>query len=154
VNVFLPYCEIAASVRCLDDLRLGKQLVECQQILNVLRGRRKGYANHPAVVMFRGHEGFLLEYALEAAMDWEGRKHKTHGSWIAILRDEMEALPDRDATSPWWFGEPWFHITHQRNLVRKDPARYGPLFPGRPPMTGYPWPKEQVGVWDDKRLDP
>lgn len=32
------------------------------------------------------------------------------------------------------------HVSHQAALVRKDPAYYGPLFPGTDPSLPYFWP--------------
>jgi hypothetical protein len=33
------------------------------------------------------------------------------------------------------------HRSHQSNLIRKDPAFYGPLFPGVPDDLDYVWPR-------------
>ena len=54
MQTFLPYPDLRDSVACLDSKRLGKQRVECLQILNVLEGRRTGWQNHPAVKMWAG----------------------------------------------------------------------------------------------------
>ena len=41
MQTFLPYADLRDSVVCLDNKRLGKQRVECLQILNVLAWRRE-----------------------------------------------------------------------------------------------------------------
>lgn len=42
--------------------------------------------------------------------------------------------------TPWWVGIKEFHRSHQSNLIRKDPALYGPIWPGVPIDLPYFWP--------------
>lgn len=37
----------------LDKKRLHKQIVECKQIMNVIEGKTKAWANHPAVLQYK-----------------------------------------------------------------------------------------------------
>ena len=69
VNTFLPSPIFAESARMLDYRRLGKQRVECMQILNVLEKLKSwdgvekiGWRNHPATRMWLGHEPALKQY--------------------------------------------------------------------------------------------
>ena len=62
VNTFLPWPDYNKTAKSLDDKRLGKQRVEALQILRANLGLTKGWRNHPAAVMWRGHEGSLIEY--------------------------------------------------------------------------------------------
>ena len=135
----------------LDTKRLGKQRVETLQIMQVLLELRwdaelggpvehtpKGWRTHPAVLMWRGHERALLEYQRLTCAVWVERGFgdtcatKTAGLVAARL------LPRQD--HPPWMGEDALHRSHQSNLVRKDPALYGPLFPGVPADLPYHWP--------------
>ena len=59
VNTFLPYPDFVKSAKILDYKRLGKQRVEAWQILRALRGETKGWRNHPATNLWRGHEKAL-----------------------------------------------------------------------------------------------
>ena len=61
---FLPYADFGLSARCLDRKRLGRQRVECLQILRTLRGVSTGWRNHPAVKMWQGCENTLALYGL------------------------------------------------------------------------------------------
>ena len=46
----------------LDRKRLNKQIIECQQILDALNGK-KAWSNHPCVLQYRGYEEWLREYS-------------------------------------------------------------------------------------------
>jgi hypothetical protein len=63
MQTFLPYKDFKKSAKVLDNKRLGKQRVEAFQILNILLGRTKtkGWRNHPAVLMWKGHSNALKE---------------------------------------------------------------------------------------------
>lgn len=61
MQTFLPYPSFTLSAICLDNKRLNKQILECDQILNALApGSTSGWRNHPAVKMWRGYEPALL----------------------------------------------------------------------------------------------
>ena len=49
------------TAQCMDKLRLNKQILECQQILDALNGA-KAWSNHPCVLQYRGHEFWLRCY--------------------------------------------------------------------------------------------
>lgn len=49
------------TAKALDNRRLNKQIIECQQILNALNGA-KDWSNHPCVLQYRGHEEWLNFY--------------------------------------------------------------------------------------------
>ncbi|MFK5143433.1 MSMEG_6728 family protein, partial [Klebsiella pneumoniae] len=76
MQTFLPYSSFKASAKVLDRQRLGKQRVECLQILNVLFGVKSSWANHPAVLMWKGYEGALIEYSLTICEEWTSRGYK------------------------------------------------------------------------------
>lgn len=87
MNVFMPCATIEESVRALDDKRLIKQILECEQILDankrVLNGeQRVGYANHPVVKHYRdlGVEGawFVSYYAMVCCWEYESRFGFSH----------------------------------------------------------------------------
>src|SRR3954467_500955 len=54
MQTFLPVADFAGSARLLDTPRLGKQRVETLQILRAIELPDYGWANHPAVLMWRG----------------------------------------------------------------------------------------------------
>lgn len=46
----------------LDNKRLNKQIIECNQILDALYGRKTGWKNHPCTIQYKGHEKWLEHY--------------------------------------------------------------------------------------------
>lgn len=120
MQTFLPYADYKFSAQCLDNKRLGKQRVETWQILQALRGLTKGWVNHPATVMWRGHEQALIHYGMVISAEWEERGFED------IMFDRFRAEFDGsfNYSEPWWLGFEQFHISHQSNLLRKDPIHY------------------------------
>lgn len=138
MQTFLPYPDMAASAACLDYRRLGKQRVEVKQILNALSGASKGWVNHPATVMWRGHSYSLAQYGLVICTEWIARGYKD------TLQDYFLELMSHEYTNytlPHWFGDPEFHRSHQSNLLRKDPEYYGQFGWDVPHDLPYVWPK-------------
>ena len=60
----------AASAAVLDQKRLGKQRVECIQVLRGLIRPDYGWRHHPAVKMWAGYEEALVRYALDMCAVW------------------------------------------------------------------------------------
>jgi len=102
MQTFLPYPDFKESASCLDNKRLGKQRVECLQILQTLQigpyqqwdfdtnkwipaiekefnnrkfthARKTPWYNHPAVQMWKGYECTLTEYTLKICNEWKAR---------------------------------------------------------------------------------
>lgn len=85
MQTFVPLFGSADTAQVLDRARLNKQALEGWQILMNLvqldpQGNHrvsKGWSNHPAVKMWRGHEGALVSYILKMVMEWEKRGYKS-----------------------------------------------------------------------------
>lgn len=135
MNTFLPYPDFATSARVLDRQRLGKQRVECWQLLMALLGLRKGWANHPSALMWAGHTGALARYAVACCDEWRAR------GYTDTMRERFVPHVTEDA-GPSWLGDLAFHRAHQSNLLRKAPEHYRPLFPGVPDDLSYVWPSK------------
>jgi hypothetical protein len=122
VNTFLPYADFVQVAQSLDDRRLGKQRVEALQILKANLGLTVGWRNHPAAVMWRGHEGMLAKYAITMCNEWEKRGYvdNTKGQVIELMK-QYKLVPIK---KPWWLGAEKFHESHQSNLKRKLPEYY------------------------------
>ena len=76
MQTFVPENTLQNSVRVLDRQRLGKQRVETLQIMKALAGLSKGWTNHPATRMWRGHEYALLCYQHYTVEEWKRRGYK------------------------------------------------------------------------------
>ena len=144
MQTFLPYADFAVSASVLDRQRLGKQRVENLQIMNALVGG-KGWENHPAVHQWAGYEDALIEYQRAIIREWtEVRGYKdTCWSKTLYIYGSGPFIPANTLT-PWWLGIEDYHLSHQSNLIRKDPEHYGPLFPGVPDDLPYYWPTQQM----------
>ena len=148
MQTFLPYADFERTARVLDVKRLGKQRVECIQVLRGLTRSDYGWRHHPAVLMWRGHEEALGRYSFTCCEVWgELGFADTCAATIGLdLRDAgvtvvrpQEELADAGALPP-WLGDPAFHRSHQSALVRKDPEHYRRLFPDVPDDLEYVWP--------------
>ena len=73
MQTFLPVADFADSARLLDSPRLGKQRVETLQILRAIELPDYGWANHPAVLMWRGRTPALVAYGLAMVRVWQER---------------------------------------------------------------------------------
>jgi hypothetical protein len=140
VQTFLPYSDFLASARTLDRMRLGKQRVEALQIIKALvvpAGARSGWANHPAVRMWAGHEGALLRYLRAVCAAWRERGYRdTCEEKGAALLTGLD-VPSSDPT---WLGDERMHASHRSNLLRKSAQHYGSLGWVEGPDLPYFWP--------------
>lgn len=138
MQTFLPYPSFEDSAAVLDLKRLGKQRVENLQIMKSLLMRR-GWVNHPATKMWRSYEYALLLYQDAIVAEWQkhGYADTCMSQTLALFFKYRE---EGDADAPWWLGNEDLHISHQSNLIRKNPDHYGPLFPGVPDDLPYLWP--------------
>lgn len=157
MQTFLPYEDFAESAAALDDKRLGKQRVEVKQILEVLNKIRidelsarvdklnlaitlqgpsapertaspPRWANHPAVLMWKDHEGLLVQYGLAVCYEWKRVRGFQDSIQVPLLH-KLDAMRKqkgfRDSfLEPWWLGDERFHGSHRFNLHRKDPEHY------------------------------
>lgn len=149
MQTFLPYPSFIESAKCLDTKRLGKQRVECKQILIALGygvGEHEGnpnsrWRNHPAVRMWRGYEFYLADYSIAVCNEWAFAR-----GYRDTLRAQFHQLCTRLGMAkdfwraPEWLGMPELHASHRSNLLRKDAAHYGRFGWQEPANLEYVWP--------------
>lgn len=136
MQTFLPYPSFTDSARVLDNRRLGKQRVETLQILKALTLPTYGWQSHPAVKMWRGFERGLVAYGIAICDEWRSRGFQD--TCLDKIHQFVALHPDSGG-SPGWL-TPDLCLSHQSNLLRKDRAHYGPLFPNVPDDLPYVWP--------------
>ena len=138
MQTFLPYRNFTQSARVLDWRRLGKQRVETKQIIMALEStRRTGWRNHPAVKMWRGHEGALARYGAAMCIEWKRRGYRD--SLTDFFLERLDFMFDDYVPE---FVTPEFTLSHQSNLIRKQPEFYRPVFgPEVPDDLPYVWPR-------------
>lgn len=143
MQTFLPYSDFVRTAKCLDRQRLGKQRVEAMQILKeVHENTQKGWKNHPAVNMWRGHANALARYALAMCDEWISRGYND------TIRQRFVDVIDnsQDNGMPPWFGNTEFHASHRSNLLRKQPEWYSQFGWTEPNDLPYIWPSKSYIV--------
>lgn len=130
MQTFLPYPDFNRSASVLDMKRLGKQRVECLQLI------RGSWPNHPASKMWRGHEYALGEYGLAICNEWKDRGYND----TCYDKISIEMAKFLDTGNPKWIGDEDFHLAHKSNLLRKDFDFYSKFWPDIAADLPYIWP--------------
>ena len=146
MQTFLPLPGYLRSARVLDDKRLGKQRVECKQILRALGVPvggvvgKGGWRHHPAVKMWRGHEYSLACYSIAVCEEWRRRGHSD--SLLPQFEQAASATYSSGSTArPAFVGDDQFHASHRSNLLRKDAQHYGQFAWSESADLPYVWPQ-------------
>lgn len=123
MQTFLPYPHLQKSLQSLDKSRLQKQAIETSQIIDAILGLptkkgtpRKGWLNHPALLMWKDNVGFLFEYFLLNIEECQKRNIKTDYCQSRISGYEADCV-NRDV--PIWFGDSLIHNSHQARILQK-----------------------------------
>jgi hypothetical protein len=161
MQTFVPVTDSFDDIaKVLDNKRLNKQALEGWQILmNLLQldpqGQHrvsKGWSNHPAVKMWKGHETALYLYIQAMVAEWKRRGYKStigdkaKATMITALK--LGLLPET-ASSPSWISSPKtfskIAASHRLALLNKDYEWYSQFkWPedggARPETYEYVWP--------------
>lgn len=130
MQTFLPFKDFHKSAQSLDNKRLNKQVLEGYQILKVLSNQdpNAAWRNHPAVKMWRGHEGQLWLYIMAMVKEANNRGIKTDKNVENLNALHSEYKNFWGYKKPKWFTDPFvmdrLTITHKANLYKKDPVYY------------------------------
>ena len=134
MQTFLPFPDFAACAKVLDYKRLGKQRVECLQLLQALTGQTQGWVNHPAARMWRGYTDSLALYGITVCQEWRAKGYKdTCLEKIMQFRTGM-------CLTPAWLGNLEFHASHRAALLAKDYTFYSQYGWKETPKIEYVWP--------------
>ena len=119
MNTFLPSISLEQSAKWLDNTRLGKQRVECYQILKALTDPTYGWQNHPAVTMWQQYKHALLFYSVNICLEWQQRGYKDTCKLKIIKLANDNNIYIRDG----WIRPPWltesFASNHRSILLGK-----------------------------------
>lgn len=136
MQTFLPYPSFKQSAEALDYRRLGKQRVETLQLLQALFGEKKGWLNHPAAKMWKGHTNALVLYGVAMCREWKERGYKD--TCLEKIQDYWQ--DDCITTMPDWINNQEFFSAHRSNLLRKNPDYYSRFNWTEPDTLPYIWP--------------
>lgn len=171
MQTFLPYTDFRMSAHVLDQKRLGKQRVECLQILRTLKcgpiqrsftpsllggfkynpqegcyTRRTPWYNHPAVQQWKGYERALMKYTYVVCEEWINRGfNDTVLEKASMLHFNKRVCIPSDfmyAQMPPWLGMKVYHASHRSNLLRKMPEWYSRFEWTEPSTLPYVWPSK------------
>lgn len=163
MQTFLPYPSYRKSASVLDDRRLNKQIVECEQIIKALENPDYGWQHHPAVNMWRGKYANLVKYGVAMYDEWQRRfddgergGKRDHKSGERITRRYRDLAPFADSLKPpSWLGNEALHRSHRSCLLAKDEQYYRRFWPelkAAHKVDGhwpYVWPKVNNGNQSD-----
>ena len=108
MQTFLPYRTFSFSAGILDSRRLNKQIVEAYQIIT----GRVPNKNHPACLMWKGHEYWLRKYIVSCCCEYFYRTGKEHSIYSKLQNYEETAIPE-------FLNDNYVFISHKVNLIRK-----------------------------------
>ena len=140
MQTFMTHDNYVDSARALDNKRLGKQRVEAYQVFKALRGDYAdtgAWVNHPATVMWRGHEYELALYGLTISVEFFERGFDGMNMVETFTEIVSQLLETNTERYPWWVTDTTLHLTHRSNLMRKDANYYDFGVPNNIP---YIWP--------------
>ena len=161
MQTFVPLTDSFEDIaKTLDSRRLNKQALEGWQILMTLleldpQGNHrtpKGWVNHPAVKMWRGHEMALYVYITAMVDEWKRRGYKStigDKAKATILRAIELGRVESPTINPSWISnqEQFKQIasSHRLALLNKDYDWYSQFgWPedtgSRPATYDYIWP--------------
>jgi hypothetical protein len=135
VVTFIPFETPAKCAAALGNSHLGKQRVECLQIIKALLGESKGYSKHPAALMWAGYVDYLKYYCNCCIDEWIQRGMNNTMEKYDVDENKLEA--------PWFFANEQFRQSHMASLIRKKPEVYKQKFPSFKQeylLHGYIWP--------------
>lgn len=115
MQTFLPYSDFFKTAQVLDRQRLGKQRVECLQILKCLLEEENRWKNHPAVKMWKKYENCLVLYGIIICREWKSRGYKD----TCYEKIKQFYNLEKSLKFPLFIGNEEFHKSHQSNLIRK-----------------------------------
>ena len=161
MQTFLPSMDFAQTAEFLDRQRLNKQALEAWQIMmtNLKLDPEgnyrepKGWYNHPATLMWRGHETALLDYIRAMVSEWILRGYKStildkaEATFVRGLEGGLVAYPHGD--KPQWALDPEkaeaIASSHRLALLSKNYEWYSKF--GWPEDTGVQ-PEEYEYIWE------
>jgi hypothetical protein len=146
MQTFVPYPDFTRSAICLDNKRLGKQRVECLQILKALAKSSRGWVNHPATKMWRGCEIALCWYGIAICNEWIERgyedtcKEKMILSLDQLFKIDIFSPRSINFRFPYWWEWHEVHSSHRAALLHKDYGWYSKFGWKEKPCLDYHWP--------------
>ncbi len=163
MQTFLAYKSFEESAKVLDNKRLGKQRVECLQLLKALKQgqhcmynlaekkylygnvvsadgyqiRSTPWYNHTATQMWVKYPAALISYGMAICYEWTKRGFKdTCGDKISHYYEIFQVYE-----TPKWLGDERLHSSHRAALLAKNNSWYSQFGWKEIPEINYFWAK-------------
>lgn len=136
MNVFVIGTPIETAM-VLDKKRLHKQIIECRQILDALKGKSKAWRYHPCTVQYEDCQDWLINYT---------------DCLTAYIAGDIEQAKRASAQADIFF-KPLFHTepyldSMRRRLYTKDPEHYAQWEKWGTSETNWYWsPTEEIFIY-------
>lgn len=141
MQTFVPIAttDFAQIAKVLDNKRLNKQALEGWQILMVLweldpageHRTPRGWVNHPATKMWRGHEFTLYQYIIAMTNEWVARGFNTTigvKASATLMSAYEHGLFNYVQQKPYWMADQHMFesmaSSHRLALLTKDYEHY------------------------------
>ena len=151
MQTWLPDEDFIKSAKALRTKELGRQRVDAKMALNALLypERESKWRFHPVCWMWKGYERLLMKYYDAVVREWKQRGHKhtmefDNQTWYRLRKSYLR--------TPWWMGQPEFHVAQQAHLIRRFGDHYEKQFPSAW-ETPVVWPVTRRGE-KNKHLRP
>jgi hypothetical protein len=140
MQVFVPIASsFKDSIQVLDNKRCFKQVVECCDILKVLRGESSGsgWRNHPAVLSWQYNIDALQLYAYYALEEVIDRGFNVNKTFEYIMSYDINT----NAYPPIWWNDNQIHKSHRYRLLQKKYEFY----------SQYNWNEMNDDDWEQQK---
>lgn len=147
VNTFITSESLEECAKNLDNLRLGKQRVECIQLISFIENKdNKGFRNHPILIMWSNNVDALKVYCNFMIREWIKRGftntielydldeskivfykniYNEETKLTEIIKPEIK---DDSIVFPIWFNWKPLILSHQSSLLKKNFDYYSKIF--------------------------
>ncbi len=142
MQTFLPDMNVSKAIDMLDNKRLGKQRVEAIQIASCLLEKETRWKNHPAVLMWKGYEDYLVLLYLNTTIETFGKRGFKNYKCLEHYKRLKKLVNPKNIKRPPWYNEN-FVLSHQSNLLRKNKDYYSKYFNVRDDLP-YIWYVKKV----------
>ena len=121
MQVFVPFKEPLKTAQCLDNKRLNKQIIECNQLIKTIRGFSKAWMNHPVTRMYQHKDLFrYMNYYVCCLHNFKNgfmKDAKIYNDMAMNVLNEMKESGNEILTDE-------FCDQHKRRLYAKNPDHY------------------------------
>lgn len=119
MQTFLISPNFSDTAKVLDNQRLNKQIIEARQIFQVVSGKSKGWASHPAVKQWMGFPIAISDYYMDMVLEAGGNRGMNPSIDNEIVDFANDNATNPNPPYPAWITDERVHISHKSRLLFK-----------------------------------